>query len=599
MWHSRSFWRLFLSFGLLWIGSVAVLGLIIVARVENAFLEQTQEQLRARAAFVREMVHGRSDAEVRALQKQIEALDKETGTRITLIADDGTVLADSQLDPQSRSIDNHADRDEVRQAREQGTGVSRRLSATVHQEMMYLALRTDQGTGAVRYVRVALPLASYRLHVSGLHYLIWPTVGIVAVAGIGLAFWLSHRQVGPVRELAGVAAKVAAGDYTQRLATSGRDEIAQLGLAFNHMSDELAIQFARLENERQQLRAILGGMVEGVVALDATQSILFLNARAEQLLGLSGADSVGKKLWQVVRQRALNDMVLQVLKAGELVRNELAWPGGAAKRLTVHAARLGSNPPRGAVLVLHDTTDLRRLEKLRQEFVANVSHELKTPLAIIRACVETLQDGAMDDVAHRGAFLDKIANESQRLHSLILDLLSLARIEGGGESLELKALQVRSLVQACLERHHAPAHAKKLTLEAAGETEAAIRADEEAVGQILDNLVDNAVKYTPEGGKIRVSWARDNGYVAIEVADSGIGISDQDLPRIFERFYRVDKARSRELGGTGLGLSIVKHLIQAMHGSVSASSLLGQGTRFTVRLPAAETTKHTKENAGA
>jgi two-component system, OmpR family, phosphate regulon sensor histidine kinase PhoR len=588
MWHSRTFWRLFLSYGVLWIGSVIVLGLIIVARVEREFLAQTQEQLRARAALVREMVHGHDETEVRKLQHRLEELDPETGMRITLIADNGDVVAESTFDPQQHKMESHADREEVKEAREKGSGVSVRLSTTVHQEMMYYALHTDDDDGAVRFVRVALPLVSIRQHVAGLHYLIWTTVAVVAVVGVALAFALARRQVRPLRELASVARNVAAGDYTRRVYATGHDETADLGRAFNHMSDELADQFARLEDERQQLRAILSGMVEGVVALDAEQSILFANDRAERLLEFSHPEPVGKKLWQVVRQRGLNDIVLQVLKTGEVVREEITWRDGTHKSLTVHAARLPGMPPRGAVLVVHDTTDLRRLERLRQEFVANVSHELKTPLAIIRACVETLQDGAVDDIVNRGSFLEKIADQSHRLHDLILDLLSLARIEAGEEVFELEDVTIAPLVKACLERHQARVQAKKQTLNVEGQPSAAIRGDGEAVGQILDNLVDNAVKYTPEGGKIRVTWGRENGHVMLEVADTGIGISEQDLPRIFERFYRVDKARSRELGGTGLGLSIVKHLAQAMHGSVSASSTLGEGTRFTVRLPAAE-----------
>jgi two-component system phosphate regulon sensor histidine kinase PhoR len=248
--------------------------------------------------------------------------------------------------------------------------------------------------------------------------------------------------------------------------------------------------------------------------------------------------------------------------------------------------------------VLHDTTEVRRLERLRQDFVANVSHELKTPLSVIKACIETLLDGAADDPQHRGPFLRQIADQSDRLHSLILDLLSLARIEAGTELFQLEAVQLAPLVAACLERHRTRAESKKQILEplafavhehskpGAQNSEAAW-ADAEAVQEILDNLVDNALKYTPEGGRIRVGWHLDNGEICLQVQDSGIGIPEQDLPRIFERFYRVDKARSREMGGTGLGLSIVKHLAQAMHGNVGVTSEVGKGTTFSVRLPRA------------
>ena len=250
-------------------------------------------------------------------------------------------------------------------------------------------------------------------------------------------------------------------------------------------------------------------------------------------------------------------------------------------------------PSRGAVLVLHDTSELRRLERLRQEFVANVSHELKTPLSVIKACVETLQLGAVDDIQHRGNFLERIAEQSERLHALILDLLSLARIESGTELFEFGAVPVAPVVQGCLERHRTRAEGRRQTLcvtshnEDGAEDEHEVWADEEAFGQILDNLIDNAVKYTPEGGQIRVGWRTDGESVCLEVADNGIGIPENDLPRIFERFYRVDKARSREMGGTGLGLSIVKHLVQSLHGTIRATSRVGEGSTFTIRLPRA------------
>jgi two-component system phosphate regulon sensor histidine kinase PhoR len=246
------------------------------------------------------------------------------------------------------------------------------------------------------------------------------------------------------------------------------------------------------------------------------------------------------------------------------------------------------------VLVLHDTTELRRLERLRRDFVANVSHELKTPLSVIKAAVETLLDGAANDPEHRGLFLGQVAAQADRLHALILDLLSLARIEAEAEAFEFQRVAIGSAVADCLERHSGKALVKGQQLRAeppapppsaAGEIVA--WADEEAVAQILDNLVDNALKYTPAGGRIDVRWRADDGQVCLEVEDTGVGIPAQDLPRIFERFYRVDKARSRELGGTGLGLSIVKHLAQAMRGSVSAASRPGQGARFSVRLPRA------------
>jgi two-component system, OmpR family, phosphate regulon sensor histidine kinase PhoR len=272
----------------------------------------------------------------------------------------------------------------------------------------------------------------------------------------------------------------------------------------------------------------------------------------------------------------------------EAQKLEFADPSG--KSLLVHVAPLAGNPMRGAVLVFHDMTELRRLERLREDFVANVSHELKTPLSVITACVETLVEGAVDDLEHRGRFLERIHEQTQRLHTLILDLLSLARIESGEQTLSVQALSVAEIARACIERHQARTHARQQTLRLetpADQADVKVLADVEALSEILDNLVDNAVKYTPPGGTIGVRWGSDGDMCKFEIADTGIGIPESDIGRIFERFYRVDKARSRELGGTGLGLSIVKHLVQALHGTIQASSEVGKGTTFTVRLPRA------------
>jgi two-component system phosphate regulon sensor histidine kinase PhoR len=426
------------------------------------------------------------------------------------------------------------------------------------------------------------------------------------LAALIAAFLLSRRVAQPLDELTRAAEQLATGGISHKVYASGNDEVGRLSRAFNHMSERLAVQLAQLEEDRHQLRTILSGMVEGVVALDADQRILFANERAAQLLEFRTQSAVGRKLWEVVRHRSLQEVVQKALAGPDPCRQELHWQGPGTRTLTAHAARLPGAVRRGAVVVvLHDTSELRRLERLRQDFVANVSHELKTPLSIIKACVETLIDGAVDDADHRGAFLERVAEQSERLHALILDLLSLGRIESGTEAFELENVPIGPVVLECLERHHARAGAKNQLLEAIppiedrgsriedrGSTGATLDprlitawADEEAISQILDNLVDNAVKYTPPGGRIRVRWSAEEHQVCLQVEDTGIGIPDHDLPRIFERFYRVDKARSRELGGTGLGLSIVKHLVQALRGTVSASSRLGDGTTFTVRLP--------------
>jgi two-component system phosphate regulon sensor histidine kinase PhoR len=420
--------------------------------------------------------------------------------------------------------------------------------------------------------------------------------GLLACAAVVAASTaLSRRPGKALTDLADAASRVGSTDDPPRVPVSDIAEAADAGRAFNAMSARIAARIAELEEDRHQLRAILSGMVEGVVALDAEQRVLYANERASQLLEFAAPAPVGRRFWEVVRQRELLDVVRRALEGPEPTREEIAWSGATPRSLTVHAARLAGPPPRGAVLVLHDTSDLRRLERLRQEFVANVSHELKTPLSVIKACVETLQEGAAEDAGARVLFLQRIAEQADRLHLLILDLLGLARIEAGVEVFEFRELPVAAVVAECLERHRTRAAARKQSLAAAttsnsdaGDPQGLhVWADPEALDQILDNLVDNALKYTPEGGQVSVSWNEADGQVCLEITDTGIGIPSADLARIFERFYRVDKARSREVGGTGLGLSIVKHLAQAMHGSVRATSTLGQGSTFFVCLPKA------------
>jgi two-component system phosphate regulon sensor histidine kinase PhoR len=420
--------------------------------------------------------------------------------------------------------------------------------------------------------------------------------GVVALAGVvALSASLTRFLSQPLQDLVVATARVGSTDDPPRVSLGTVREMADLARTFNTMSARLAARFVELEEDRHQLRAILSGMVEGVVALDAEQRVLYVNERARELLELTGPVPDGRRLWEIVRQRPLLDLVRRALEGPEPTREEISWAGIPGRSLTLHAARLAGPPPRGAVLVVHDTSDLRRLERLRQDFVANVSHELKTPLSIIKICVETLLDGAAEDPNARNLFIPRIAEQTDRLYSLILDLLSLARIESGVETFSFKEVPLATAVQACLERHRtrAESHNQCLTGEPAVTSangtheELAVWADEEALDEILDNLVDNALKYTPEGGRVSVKWGVRDEFVCLEVIDTGIGIPASDLSRVFERFYRVDKARSRELGGTGLGLSIVKHLAQAMQGNVHATSTLGQGSTFCVCLPRA------------
>lgn len=581
--RSSMFWQMFLAFGLLIVFALGGLGTVVGAWVEQQVLGQVEARLKSKALLIEEIARDRPPDE---LQSRLHALADKIDTRITLIGPDGRVVVESQRG--LAAADNHSKRPEIEAARAEGIGVATRYSQSTQKNMMYVALKTRNVPG-VEFVRVAMPVTELQENAANLQHLVWSAAAGMALVALVVAWILSRRLVQPLQELTSGAEQIAAGAYGHKVYVERHDELGHLAQAFNHMSTQLAEQFAQLDEDRQQLRAVLSGMVEGVIAIDAEQNILFANERAGQMLEFSAKAAAGRKLWEIVRQRAVQEMVQATMykPSNDGRPLELAEPIG--RSLMLHIAPLSGQPTRGAILVFHDTTELRRLERLRHDFVANVSHELKTPLSVITACVETLVEGGMDDQENRGRFLQQIHDQAQRLHMLILDLLSLARIESGDQQWTMKPVAIADMAQACVERQQARAQTKKqsLLLEPPPGESPIVHADEEALAEILDNLIDNAVKYTPEGGTIRLGWRQEDEWCCVEVEDTGIGIPESDLPRIFERFYRVDKARSREMGGTGLGLSIVKHLVQAMQGTVRASSELGKGTRFTIRLPLA------------
>jgi two-component system phosphate regulon sensor histidine kinase PhoR len=580
MWRSRLFWRLFLSFAVYGTALVLFPGAVLLQQAAQGDADQWEAMARGRALLLRDVVRGLSAEEAVRLQERLRAGRDPDGTVVTFLDRDRRPLSAAAADDPA----DYADRPEVWAARDLGLGSARRPTAPGEPDAWCVAVKGDGG--AVAYVHVALP-GPVGERLGGALRLLGTALLVAGLAALYLALRQARHVAGPVRELTRAAESLMARGYGRKVYVAGRDEIARLARTFNQMSEHLDGQVAQIDADRQQLRAILSGMVEGVVALDAQERILFANARAAELLDFDARAAVGRRFWEVVRQRPLQELVRRALGGSSPARQELSWNGSPARSLAVHAAGLAS-PQGGAVLVVHDTSELRRLERHRREFVANVSHELKTPLSVIKVCTETLLEGAVEDVAHRGAFLERIGRQADRLQALILDLLSLARIEAGTEAFDFEAVALGPVVAACFDRLRDRAEARRQVLEAVPpppDQDATAWADEEAVGQILDNLVDNAIKYCPPGSHVWVRWRAGPDRVQLEVEDNGTGIPEHDLPRIFERFYRVDKARSRELGGTGLGLSIVKHLAQAMRGSVRAASRVGHGTTFTVRLP--------------
>lgn len=412
----------------------------------------------------------------------------------------------------------------------------------------------------------------------------WAVINVIVFV-IGSALWLSYRATGPLSRLAAGAKALVNTRSSFSRALSG-DDVGTLESALSSLSQAQVRLVTQIERDREQLQAVLRCMAEGVLVLDGQEKVVFYNEAARQILKLTDSVVLGKKIWELIRHRGFAELAEKSLLSEEPVREEFALKFPEEKQVLVQGAALIGAPDRGAVLVLQDKTHERRLERTRQEFFADVSHELKTPVATIKAMVETLLDGAMDDPKHNVKFLTRIAEGSHRLDRLVGDLLIINRIETGQKPLELTRFSLNKVLQNCIDRHVtlAKERSQTLQLEAMPE-ELFLYADEMAVDQILDNLVDNAIKYTPTNGSITLRGKAEGNLLKVEVSDSGIGLDRADVTRIFERFYRVDKARSLEAGGSGLGLSIVKHLVQQQQGRIEVESQPGQGSTFRVWLP--------------
>jgi two-component system phosphate regulon sensor histidine kinase PhoR len=583
-WPPRLFWKLFFAYAGLILATAVLFAALISAQLKQQVLEHFRERLRDDAVLLRSrLAAGRRDE----LQQLTRQLAHETGTRMTAIAADGTVLADSEQDP--ARMEPHGDRPEIAQAAAEGTGTWVHLSRTLGIRMMYFAQRVDDATGQpIGFVRVALPMQSVEQRVARTQGLVWGVALLVGVATLAVTSWVVARITQPLRSLTAAAEAITAGQYGHKVHAPSGDELGALADAFNRMSAELGQQVHRIRDDQALLTAVLGGMVEGVVAVDVNQRVLFANDAARTLLVLPPGDLAGRPIWAIVRHPAVQQTVQEALASERPCRAEFETASPARRTVALLAGRLHGEPPPGAVLVFHDVSELRRLETVRRDFVANVSHELKTPLSSIKAYAETLLAGALDEPQTSRAFVRQIEEQAERLHSLILDLLSLARIESGQEVFEIEPVAVAEVVSACVEQYAGAAAGKQLSVVVEPCSPMQVRADPEGLREILNNLLDNAIKYTRDGGRIMLRWRPDDSAGLIEIQDTGIGIPPHERTRIFERFYRVDKARSRELGGTGLGLSIVKHLVQAFGGSVSVSSEVGRGSTFTVRLPLAQ-----------
>ncbi len=586
MFHSRFYWKVFASYVALVGITSALLGGLAYSRFRHTLRDSFESDLRGQLNSLAAMG---PEVFLNPLQEDLEErftqLGKISKSRFTIIDPKGVVLMDTEADP--KGMENHGSRPEVMEALRSGASLVRRHSATLKKDEIYASQAVYREGKVLGVLRAAMPIENESTVLNQLTRNILAAVGACVFIALLLGAWVAVRITAPLNEMRAVAEGMRVGEYHRRVTRLPRNEIGLLGDTLNRLGAELTVKISNLAHEEAQLRAILSGMVEGVIAVDAGDTILYHNRAAATLLGREGEGGLsGKKIWQFLELRGLREVVEQVREKRESVQKEIRLTLEAGDRvLNLHATPFETSVSRGVILVLHDITELRRLESVRRDFVANVSHELKTPLTSIKGYVETLLEGAINDEKHNTRFLEKIHKHVGHLTDLVQDLLALGEIESETKRPTLSTVDWNPAIDEVVGRYELELTRRKLTCRRDPSGPVRVVADADGLYQIASNLVSNAIKYTPEGGNIQVRCYEKDGFGCLEVVDTGVGIPEKDLPRIFERFYRVDKARSREVGGTGLGLSIVKHLVGSMNGEIRVESRLGGGSKFTVRLP--------------
>ncbi|MCL5270238.1 MAG: ATP-binding protein [bacterium] len=595
--NKRMFWRIYLAF-LLVIGLFATaVGTFTPRSLARYYRGEEAAALESMARLVERQVTDfvARNGSTAGLEQLVTELGRSARLRITIIRPDGVVLADSEENP--AIMENHADRPEIRAALAGRAlpGGEVRHSNTLGVDMLYTAEVVRRDGQALWVVRTAQPIKAVDAAIDLLLRSLWQGVLVAAVIAGLVGLYFSRRISRPIQTIQRLAERYAKGDFSRRIHLDGPEELTALADSMNRMASQLDERIREVTRERNEREAILTGMREGVLAVDLDERLLMINRAAAAMLGIAGADSVGESIQTVVRNAELQRFLRKVLadESPSDVESQLHAPGGRLLQAESAPLKDEMGAVAGRLIVLSDITRLHHLEDLRREFVANVSHELRTPVTSIKGFIETLRDGAYQDPENARNFLEILARQADRLNSIIEDLLSLSRIERDAESadlsrpggIEMGATGVRPILEAAAEHYRARLAEKEIRLNLDCPTDLRARANGRLLEQAVGNLLDNAIKYSEPGASIDLLGERAGGEVVIRVRDHGCGIDAKHLPRLFERFYRVDPARSRRLGGTGLGLAIVKHIAQAHRGSVDVESEPGAGSTFTIRLP--------------
>jgi two-component system phosphate regulon sensor histidine kinase PhoR len=563
--------------------TLAVLDFYLTRYTSTSEVQEVEQRL---ATVATVLTAESADLPLERMEGWAKSASARARCRVTIVDPQGVVLADSDQDPQK--MENHANRPEIQAAYMNRVGSAIRRSGTLGRDLCYLAVPLQYQGRSGYVLRVALPLENLDAAIAAVRWRILNASLIAAFVALFFAYFFSRSFTRRIGRLRAFAEGLVKANFTEGPLPDADDELGALTRSLNLTASQLHGLVERLGLESARREAILASMVEGVLAVDQDLRITFFNASFARAVGLRAEIPERAPLVEVVRDPVLREILSRVVTNGETLKQRLQLPAAEGRAFEVQAAPLRVSGGRGAIAILHDITDLERLERVRKDFVANVSHELRTPLTAIRGYTETLLEGALEDHENNRKFLEVIKNHAIRLNSIASDLLALSELESGKATAEQTRVSVRAAIEAALRTVETEAQGRRVKLIRGRVEDLEVLGERVHLEQALVNLLDNAVKFNRPDGEVRVEVTRTrDDEVCVTIADNGIGIASADLPRLFERFYRVDKARSREVGGTGLGLSIVKHIVERMHGRVTVESQLGKGSVFTVLFPCA------------
>jgi len=585
--RKRLLWQIFVSYLFITILALAAALAFASYAVRHFYYQQITNDLESRARLLEDRIKEMVIDNDPGLDALCEKLGDSSGTRITVVSKGGEVLADSERSPDV--MDDHSDRPEVREALSGELGMRTRFSKTMGKDMVYIALPLEHEGRTIAVLRNSVPLGSVVAELEAVYGRILLGGLVIAVLAAATGLIISRKITKPLEEMRRGAEDFARGDLSSRLHVPRSKELGGLAEAMNEMAVQLDERIKTITRRRNEQNAILSSMVEGVVGIDIYERIISINKAAVEMLGANRQDLAGRSVQEIVRNKALQKMVSDVLEKGVSVEEEIVIDSGGPRHLQATSAMMRDDNGKvtGAVLVLNDITRIRRLETVRSEFVANVSHELRTPITSIKGFVETILEGAIKSPEDTERFLNIISRQVNQLNAIIEDLLLLSRLEGDPEraSMPLKPGKICEVLESAVEVCGLRAVDKDISIGLDCAVDLSAEINVPLLTQAVVNLIDNAVIYSGPGSEVLVEARLETGEVRISVTDQGPGIDDEHLSRLFERFYRVDRARSRKLGGTGLGLAIVKHIVQSHGGSVSVSSKPGKGSVFIIILP--------------